>query len=229
MKLFHTLLAVLLFVAIISIDAKSEDCPEGYEYGGVMKIMDLTDCCELWAEYCYKDMYVGIPGVRPKIFIQNWYYVATDPECDLTDAGAVFIDSRDLILQTAAEVITPQLGNGVYEEFEKNLNLCEDAQIGENIVVEVVISSCLTDPYKVLDFGPNHIGLVEKTSKCSEDSGTCIFSYSMCYEINEDGKAELVARLDSWAKSVDGVCPPETTVSTGDGNTQQVNCNIICD
>ncbi len=227
MKLFHTLLAVLLFVAIVSIDAKAEDCPEGYEYGGVMKIMDLTDCCELWAEYCWMDQYPGTDLTWPKIHINKWLFVTDDPECNIEEAHDKLLENIDLAMQKAAEIILPDIENGEYIN-TMFISLCSDEIHYNNTVTDITTASCITDPYLMDSWEDGQYSMAYTSTPCSPDAGTCKYVYKLCYKVDEYGLLNLHAEYDSVEKIIDGICPESKQLSELLGG-RWVNCHVICE
>ncbi len=145
-----------------SSNSDAQDCPAGYpNYGGFMKIRDLTDCCELWIEYCWVDRGEGTPLSLPYIYIKNWYFATNSLECDLNFAKEVFLHDYDIIMSEVARLVAP-----ILESFPgMDLYPCDEPYMGDDNIVVVTSSSCWTDPYRYID---NHTGGPRLTYKVSQ-------------------------------------------------------------
>jgi hypothetical protein len=191
--------------------------------------MDITDCCELWVEYCYRDNNGGVKPFRPELFIKNWYFASSDPDCDMNQANEIFKGMYDEVINQVTITLTPRI-----EELLEPLNWkpCDETGANDNVIFTVTAASCVSDPYRTsVAIDPERIKIVNKVSKCTSESGFCKYGYSLCLQPDENGNLVINAILRFIEKSSNGYgCPAETTIIEFEGDPGiTVNCNVVCE
>ncbi len=239
MKLFHFLLASLLFLAIFTSKSEAQDvttCKDGYQYGGTMKVMAISDCCDLWIEYCWQNMHEDISDIafpKPNIFIKHWYLVPNG-DCNLDGLREKFLENYSTFMDSVAAKVMESNADLKKMLEDMDIQPCDGNPSKREIVV--TSASCVTDPYNFhIQAGDIDIPAkdAQKITACAENSSYCEWEYILCYEKDAEGVLHLAADYRNHSIWYVGKCPEKAKVyqiPIPDPNYAiEVDCNVVCD
>ncbi len=223
--LFALLLSILLAIPNYNANAQgSEDCDDGYIYGGKL-LVDHILCADVYIEYCFK--FDDSFGNLVEFKVKDILFVVTDEPCDLDEVRDIFNDGYwDLYGAYVKQMVLNALGR-----VNKSPALCHNGFLVVSLETASCSSKDLVYLYTLNTVNPD--GSVTPKAfygnkKCSEQS-FCESQYQICWKNNPDtGELESHSNFVGRNLDVNDECPDSIIHRPEPGYSIEIECIVRC-